>query len=179
MNAEIVPQSAQSFAHAAPEVRVPGRYSHQPAGYDCPFCRTAAGQDCEANWAKQTDVVWRDELVTAFINSAFWPNNPGHVLVIPNAHFENVYDVSDEALAAVQIAGKRIALALKAAYGCDGTSFRQHNEPAGYQEVWHYHLHVFPRYHGDDLYLRSRERRFVTPAEREPYAARLRAVLGQ
>jgi histidine triad (HIT) family protein len=152
-------------------------FSHEPSGYDCPFCRIATGQDCEANWTKQSDVVWRDELVTAFINSAFWPNNPGHVLVIPNEHFENVYDVSDAALAAVQIAGKRIALALKAAYGCDGTSFRQHNEPAGYQEVWHYHLHVFPRYHGDDLYLRSHERRFVTPAERVPYAEKLLAQL--
>src|SRR2546421_613310 len=70
------------------------------------------------------------------------------------------------------------ALAMKTAYGCEGPSFRQHNEPAGYQEVWHYHLHVFPRYHGDDLYMRSKERRWVTPAERAPYAEKLRAVLG-
>ena len=76
MNAEIVPQSAQSFAQVLLEVRVSGRYSHQPDGYECPFCRIANGQDCEANWAKQTDVVWRDEMVTAFINSAFWPDNP-------------------------------------------------------------------------------------------------------
>ena len=47
---------------------------------------------------------------------------------------------------------RRIALALKATDGCDGVSTRQHNEPAGNQEVWHYHLHVFPRYAGDGLY---------------------------
>jgi histidine triad (HIT) family protein len=57
---------------------------------------------------------------------------------------------------------------MKEAYRCDGTSFRQHNEPAGNQDVWHYHLHVFPRYHGNDLYrLRGRT---TTPDERAPYA---------
>ncbi|HUR08563.1 MAG TPA: HIT domain-containing protein, partial [Nonomuraea sp.] len=119
-------------------------------------------------------MVWHDDTVTAFINAAFWPANPGHVLVVPNGHYENIYDIPDDVLGAVQVTGKRVALALKIAYGCHGTSFRQHNEPAGYQEVWHYHLHVFPRHHGDDLYVRTRERRFVDPAERAPYAEKLR-----
>jgi histidine triad (HIT) family protein len=154
-------------------------YSHQPADYECPFCRVAAGLDCEDNWTKQTDVVWRDDQVTAFINSAFWPNNPGAVVVIPNEHYENVYDIPDDVLGTVQVAGKRLALALKAAYGCDGTSFRQHNEPAGSQDVWHYHLHVFPRYPDDNLYARSKERRVVLPAEREPYAEKLRRYLSE
>jgi histidine triad (HIT) family protein len=57
--------------------------------------------------------------------------------------------------------GKRIALALRTTYGCNGTSFRQRNEPAGGQEVWHYHLHVFARYLGDDLYGRHQERRWT------------------
>ena len=104
---------------------------------------------------------------------------PGHVLVVPNGHYENVYAIPDQVLAAVQVVGKRVALALKAAYGCDGTSFRQHNEPAGNQEVWHYHLHVFPRYVGDDLYVRTRERRDTTPAERAPYAQKLRRHLAR
>ena len=154
---------------------MPRKFSHQPEGYACPFCRVAEGLDCEANWTKQTDVVWQDSTVTAFINAAFWPANPGHVLVIPNAHYENIYEIPDDVLGAVQVVGKRIALALKAAYGCDGTSFRQHNEPAGYQEVWHYHLHVFPRYDGDELY-RSRKRN-TSPEERAPYAEKLRAAL--
>jgi len=156
---------------------VTAAYSHQPEGYACPFCLVAAGQDGEADWTKQSDVVWHDDRVTAFINAAWWPANPGHVLVVPNEHYENIYDIPDGILGAVQVAGKRVALAMKTAYGCEGTSFRQHNEPAGYQEVWHYHLHVFPRYEDDDLYMRSRERRWVTPAERAPYAAKLRAVL--
>jgi histidine triad (HIT) family protein len=152
-------------------------YSHQPEGYDCPFCRVAAGEDLGGHYTQQADVVFRDAAVTAFISSAWWPANPGHVLVIPNAHHENIYQIPDDALAAVQIAGKRIALALKAAYGCDGTSFRQHNEPGADQEVWHYHLHVFPRHVGDRLYARTYERRNTTPAEREPYARKLRQFL--
>jgi histidine triad (HIT) family protein len=66
-------------------------------------------------------------------------------------------------------------LALKKAYACDGVSTRQHNEPAGGQDVWHYHLHVFPRFAGDDLY-RSGYRE-TTPDERRPYADRLREAL--
>jgi diadenosine tetraphosphate (Ap4A) HIT family hydrolase len=80
-------------------------------------------------------------------------------------------------LAAVQIRGKRIALALEATYGYDGTSFRQHNGPGADQEVWHYHLHVFPRYRGDALYARTMERRDTVPAEREPYAQKPRGHL--
>lgn len=131
--------------------------------------------DLPCSYTKQTDVVYRDQTTTAFIASGWWPANAGHVLVVPNEHFENVYDIPAAVLAAVQILGQRIALALKATYGCDGTSFRQHNEPAGNQEIWHYHLHVFPRYIDDDLYLRSR--RDTTPEERAPYAARLRHYL--
>ena len=66
---------------------------------------------------------------------------------------------------------------LKTAYRCEGTSTRQHNEPAGYQDVWHLHAHVFPRYPGDRLYERHEEKRWASPEERAPYAAKLRAVL--
>jgi histidine triad (HIT) family protein len=156
---------------------LPVEHSHQPAGYRCPFCRVAAGEDLRDDFTKQADVVFRDDTLTAFVSSAWWPANPGHVLVVPNVHYENVYAMPDATLAAVQVMGKRVALALKAAYGCDGTSFRQHNEPAGSQHVWHYHLHVFPRYAGDALYLRTLERRDTTTAERAPYAEQLRRYL--
>jgi len=47
--------------------------------------------------------------------------------------------------------------------------------PAGYQEVWHFHLHVFPRYPSDELYALHASPRYTTPEERAPYAARLRS----
>ena len=65
---------------------------------------------------------------------------------------------------------------MKEAYSCDGISTRQHNEPAGNQDVWHYHLYVFPRYAGDGLY--SAERLRYNDEEREHYANLLRESLG-
>lgn len=152
--------------------------SHEPPGYRCPFCLVAAGQgeDDADVLTKPSDVIFNDGMVTAFIAAAWWPNNAGHVLVVPNGHYESVYDIPDDVLGAVQVVGKRVALAIKQAYGCDGTSFRQHNEPHGDQEVWHYHLHVFPRYENDGLY--GARKRVTTVEERQPYATKLRAALG-
>ncbi len=116
---------------------------------------------------------YRNDEVTAFISSRWWPNNPGHVLVIPNQHIENVYSMPTHLLGSVQEVGREIALALKEVYRCDGVSSRQHNEPAGDQDVWHYHLHVFPRYTDDRLYLERGAR--ATPEERKPFAGKLRA----
>jgi len=149
--------------------------THAPAGYDCPFCRLLRGVDSELN--TQSDIVYRDERTTAFISPKWWPANHGHVLVVPNVHVENLYAIAEDDLCAVSATVKRIAIALKVAYRCDGVSTRQHNEPAGNQDVWHLHVHVFPRYAGDRLYQRHEEQHWTTRAEREPYAEQLRAVL--
>jgi histidine triad (HIT) family protein len=148
---------------------------HAPPAYVCPFCRVLSGVDSERN--TQSDIVWRDERTAALISPKWWPENHGHVLVVPVTHVENLYEVADPDLCAVAATTKRIAIALKEAYGCDGVSTRQHNEPAGNQDVWHLHVHVFPRYFGDELYQRHEEQRWVTPAERAPYAERLERCL--
>ena len=74
------------------------------------------------------------------------------MIVVPTAHSENLYEVPYDVGGDLFAAARRAALALKAAYGCPGTSTRQHNEPGGDQEVWHFHWHVFPRWPGDGLY---------------------------
>jgi histidine triad (HIT) family protein len=73
---------------------------------------------------------------------------------------------------------QRIATAMRKAYECPGTSMRQHNEPAGGQDVWHFHVHVFPRWAGDRLYARDDDVAWTTPGQRAPYAEKLRAALG-
>jgi histidine triad (HIT) family protein len=98
-------------------------------------------------------------------------------VVIPKEHVENVYDISEELLGGIYSVGKNVALAMKEGYGCDGTSFRQHNEPAGNQDVWHFHLHVFPRWVGDSLYVNHENTRYASVAERLPYAEKLRQHL--
>jgi histidine triad (HIT) family protein len=141
----------------------------------CPFCEVASGRESE--YTRRGDVVWRDAATTAFVSPRWWPNNAGNVLVVPNEHVENLYEASDETLGAVYATAKRIASAMKSSYPCDGTSTRQHNDAGAGQEVFHLHVHVFPRYAGDELYARDAEYRWNSRDERAPYAELLREAL--
>jgi histidine triad (HIT) family protein len=152
----------------------PALPTHEPPGYACPFCAVVAGRD-NPPFTLQDDVVERTAVTTAWIGSRWWERNPGHVIVVPSEHVENMYGVGPELAGEIHETARRIALALRAAYGCEGVSTRQHNEPAGYQEVWHYHLHVFPRYAADDLY--GSAWRDTTPEERLPYARLVKEAL--
>lgn len=144
-------------------------FSHQPNGYICPFCDWLSGNETE--YKQNTDIVYQNKSVTAFISPKWWTNNPGHVIVIPNNHSENLYDTPDKELAEVYRAVKQIAIAIRSSYpNCIGTSTRQHNEPAGNQDVWHFHVHVFPRYENDNLYQNHDIKKFVEPEERKRYA---------
>ncbi|MBD0330223.1 MAG: HIT family protein [Thermoleophilia bacterium] len=146
---------------------------HAPPGYDCPFCAVVRGED--APWTVQADVVWRNAETTAWVNPRWWEKNAGALLVVPNRHVENLFEVDRQLAGDVHAAVRRPAFALKRAYRCDGISTRQQNEPGGDQEVWHYHVHLFPRYSGDALY--GSAARLTTPEERAPYAARVRSAL--
>ncbi|MBU6323093.1 HIT family protein [Patescibacteria group bacterium] len=148
-------------------------YNHAPEGYVCPLCQIARGEPTDRGDQKP-DVLFRNGFLTAFVAGKWWRSNPGHVIIIPNAHIENLYDMPEDTGHALFDASKEVVLAEKAAYGCDGTSTRQHNEPAGNQDVWHFHLHVFPRYAGDDLYLRHEETYWPSAEEKRPYAEKLK-----
>ena len=152
--------------------------THAPLDYGCPFCALVRGEDLPSPRTTQAEIVLREPDVVAFVASVQWPNNAGHVVVIPVRHFENLYDLPDDLAQPLLSATRRVALALKAAYGCPGTSTRQHNEPAGNQDVWHLHVHVFPRWADDRLYEQHRSTRWVTAEERRPYADRLAAEVG-
>jgi len=151
-------------------------YNHAPVDYQNPFAKIVAG-DFAAVVIDADEVFYQDDVATAFISSKCWPGNEGNVLIIPSEVYENLYDIPDEVLAHIHVLSKQIAIAMRATYGCDGVSVRQHNEPAGNQEVWHYHLHVFPRYNGDQLYQRHDEKTDSTPTDRKKYAALLRDQL--
>ncbi|MFE7505543.1 HIT family protein [Promicromonospora sp. NPDC057488] len=154
-------------------LRRPGRHplhNHEPAGYDCPFCDFTAEREAE--------VVYRDDRVFATIAPRWWPRNPGHVLIVPVAHHENLYDLPAADGHAVFDATRLLARAMRTAYDCAGVSTRQHNEPAGNQDVWHFHQHLFPRYPGDDLYGTLPEPDWLPVERRRAYAERLRDALG-
>lgn len=152
-------------------------YNHAPENYECPFCSIVAGKDQPGEYTKQEDIIYQDEIITSWVNCRRWPNNVGNILIIPNKHYENLYDIPDDVLAHVYKLGKQAAIAMKKAYGCDGVSTRQHNEPAGSQEVWHYHLHVFPRYKNDDFYILAEKHSMISAKDRVQYAQKLRDEL--
>jgi histidine triad (HIT) family protein len=146
-----------------------------PSGYVCPFCRFVQGNETPAN--TRGDIVYQDDVVMAFVAPRWWPNNPGNVIVIPIGHYENIYVIPDDILSRIIIVAKCLAIAIKEVSLCDGISLRQHNESGGGQDVFHFHLHVFPRYVDDELYQRTDEHRFASQDERRPYAQKLRAFL--
>jgi histidine triad (HIT) family protein len=109
------------------------------------------------------------------ISSNWWPNNPGIVIIAPKNHIENIFTMSDNLLAKIHILSKKISIAIKEIYRCDGITLRQHNEPDGGQDLWHYHLHIIPRWKNDMLYERSQERYLSDPKDRLPYAEKLKS----
>lgn len=144
-------------------------FNHEPPGYECFVCKAVAGD------LRESVVVTENEHAIALVSQRVWASGPGHVIVCPKDHIENLYDLEDYAGLDIHRLSRSIAIGLKRAFECDGTSTRQHNEPAGNQGLWHLHLHVFPRYDGDDLY--GAGFRPATYEERTVFAANLRAVL--
>lgn len=152
-------------------------YNHAPENYKCPICVALEGNENEDTLIRQSDIVYKDELATAFISSFFIGNNPGHVVIVPNKHFENIYDLPIDYAHRIQEIAKKMALALKKAYNAEGITTLQNNEPAGNQHAFHYHFHVFPRYENDELHKNMLDKKTTTAGERLPYAEKVKKVL--
>ena len=133
---------------------------------DCIFCEIIAGNIPAAT-------VYEDEHVFAFMDIA--PANPGHTLVIPKQHYRNIFDMPTEIGSKIMQASILIANAIKAALNPDGLNLFQSNEAAGFQTVFHFHLHLIPRWEGDPLRLPWRPSE-VNMDEIGDIAAKIRAV---
>lgn len=149
--------------------------SHEPDDHHCPLCALLAGGEDE--WNRASDLVTVEPLAFARISPKAWVDRPGNAMVCTTNHVENLYGLSAAQNAALFGLVQRVAVAMRSAYGCDGISIRQHNEPAGDQDLWHVHVHVLPRYSGDDLYRRHHETAWIDASERAAWAERLRAGL--
>lgn len=150
--------------------------SNAPAGYTCPICVGVQQIEDDRTLMRVSDIVYKDDLVTVFINSFFVGKNSGHAIVVPNEHIENVYDMPVATGHRIFEVTQKVAIAIKKAYDADGITIRQNNEPAGYQHAFHYHQHVFPRYINDGYEL-TPERRLADVQERADYAAKLKTCL--
>jgi histidine triad (HIT) family protein len=111
---------------------------------DCLFCRIISGELPSAR-------VHEDDLVIAIMD--IFPATRGHALVIPRAHAADVRDVPADDLTAVAQVAQRLAGRAYERLGADGVTVMQSNGAAAWQTVFHYHVHVIPRYRDDPLVL--------------------------
>jgi histidine triad (HIT) family protein len=111
---------------------------------DCLFCGIVAG-DVPAQ------VVGSDDHTVAFMDIN--PATPGHALVVPREHSADLIDVSDDDLQRTMLAARRLALRMQAALDPDGFNILNSCGRAAWQTIFHFHLHVIPRYDDDPLKL--------------------------
>ncbi len=133
----------------------------------CIFCAIVAGKAPAA-------VVWEDGETLAFMDIN--PVSQGHVLVVPKEHYRNLYDIDPESAAAVMRTTVRVARAVREALRPDGMNLFQSNERAAFQSVFHFHVHIIPRWFGDELRLPPQVQRADFSALQE-IAARIREHL--
>lgn len=111
---------------------------------ECIFCKILAGE-------LPATIVDEDERAIAFMDIA--PATRGHALVIPRRHAVDLMDVSVEDLTAVVASARRLASRMKERLGADGVNLINSCGSAAWQTVFHFHIHVIPRYTGDPLRL--------------------------
>jgi histidine triad (HIT) family protein len=114
---------------------------HMP---DCLFCRIVAGE-------LPSTRILEDDRVIAIMD--IFPATRGHALVIPRAHAADVRDVAPDDLVAAASAARLLAGRAFERLGAGGVTVMQSNGAAAWQTVFHYHVHVIPRYDGDPLVL--------------------------
>ena len=100
--------------------------------------------------------VCEDELTLTFMD--IFPVATGHSLVITKEHYENIFEVPPDALAAIASASRRLALAIRSELQPEGLGLYQLNGAAAGQTVFHYHQHLIPRSSGESLKLHTRVR---------------------
>jgi histidine triad (HIT) family protein len=111
---------------------------------DCIFCKIVAGE-------LPATIVGEDERTISFFDIA--PATRGHALVIPREHSADLLSIDAEDLAAVGLAAQRLAARFKQHLGADGVNLLNSCGAIAFQSVFHFHMHVIPRYEGDSLRL--------------------------
>jgi histidine triad (HIT) family protein len=111
---------------------------------DCIFCKIVAGE-------LPATIVYEDDRTIAFMDIN--PATRGHALVIPRVHASDMLSIEPSELAAVAKAAQRLAIRAKERLKADGVNVINSCGAAAWQTVFHFHLHVIPRYEGDPLRL--------------------------
>ncbi len=109
---------------------------------NCIFCKIAAGEIPSAT-------LYEDDDFRVILDIS--PASKGHALIIPKEHFRNLYDLDDELASKVLVLARKMTVRLKEILGCDGYNIVQNNEEVAGQTVFHFHMHMIPRYQGDKV----------------------------
>jgi histidine triad (HIT) family protein len=152
-------------------------YNHAPANYNCPLCLGINKTESPDTLIVPSDIVYQDKIITILIGSFGMGNHPGHTLIVPNEHIENIFDIPVNILNAINAATKQIARALKEVRSAEGITILQNNEPAGGQHAFHYHQHVFPRFEHDELHQQMNSKKLIEPEARKQLADDLKTYL--
>jgi len=119
------------------------------AGDDCIFCQIVAGE-------LPAEKVAEDDHTVAFMDINPWTR--GHALVVPREHSRNLYDIAPQSLCHTMGAAKALAERMRDRLGAEGINLLNSTEPAAWQTVFHFHVHVIPRYDDDPLRLPGQPR---------------------
>jgi histidine triad (HIT) family protein len=132
---------------------------------DCVFCRIASGE-------LPSTRIDEDERTVAFMDIN--PATRGHVLVVPREHSADLTEIAEDDLAAVAAMAKRIAQRQKERLGADGINLLNSCGKVAWQTVFHFHVHVIPRYATDPLRLPWEP----APGDRDEIAAAAQVLTG-
>ena len=109
---------------------------------NCIFCKLANG-------VFPTATIYEDEDFRVILDLG--PASKGHALILPKEHYANLYELSDEVAAKVLIVAKKVITKMTEVLGCDGYNLVQNNGEAAGQTVFHFHMHLIPRYKDDQV----------------------------
>ena len=107
---------------------------------DCIFCKIANGEI-------PTNSIYEDEKFRVILDMG--PATKGHALILPKEHYANLYELPEDWAAEAMVLAKRMAGSMTEKLGCDGFNLVQNNNPCAGQTVFHFHLHLIPRYEND------------------------------
>ena len=109
---------------------------------NCIFCKIANGEIPSAT-------LYEDEDFRVILDLG--PATKGHALILPKNHFANLFEIPEDMDAKAFILAKKVAKKMKDVFGCDGVNIVQNNGVAAGQTVFHFHMHIIPRYKNDTV----------------------------
>lgn len=109
---------------------------------NCIFCKLASGEI-------PTATIYEDDDFRVILDLS--PASKGHALIIPKEHYRNLYDLDDSLASKVMVLAKKMANKMTNVLGCSGFNIVQNNEEAAGQTVFHFHMHLIPRYENDGV----------------------------